>query len=763
MKKYILFIVLGLLFSIYTFAQNDESVYSFTFNKQTISIELNGTSILEASSQFDTLYYEFPSNLNYKLKETSCTESVKHSLVKNGNLQTYPTTKNGITKLYPYKSFKTCVPDGNNTYNLKLEGNDILSFYRHDSILVGTIINGKDLRPIKYPAIEDVSSSIKISNFAFIDVNGNDSIANKDTIGASLRIDNKIDGYTLKNVNFYIDKKNSPISFNWNDGEEKSFPNNPLNIKAYRTVNDILFDISQINDKEKHILFLGFCLSPENRPDSVSQIYYIPLPGNFYHYSEGWNFMKLGIGIFLGLLLVSLIYFGRKKITKYFNNKFSKNDKDNKSAIIELLKKDLESQDIIIAEKEKTIEEKEKTISQLMTQLTAADSTSANQALIDSLNNQLQQARKDLEEAKKQLASSNSLTIDTSTLDQLRVQLQQANNQITLITKQKNEVAKQLNASIKNNKDKENQIASLQNKLKNDYILKSEAKKQKDQLDNLYKKEQAKGLSLSKENEALSIQVSTLSNNCNNLKDQILSLIRNRDELASQINALHSAAEQPNIFYLNLIKETMLSVSKLVSVINGRSIDEELRSKLITPVLKGASTVGLPDGVLSYGKKFESEVLSKLSEFFGEDVYTMNSEKVKTILVEKFLLPILKHDSFNKLVRLALYANTGWIRTILVNGGIDVDHCSQAFYRIQYMLEIFGIQLIYPVLFVDSYSEGDRKYRWNDSSDIFDYFGIPEDIRSSISHTEIIVDYLQVGFIQNGQIVRQSIISTPSF
>ena len=149
--------------------------------------------------------------------------------------------------------------------------------------------------------------------------------------------------------------------------------------------------------------------------------------------------------------------------------------------------------------------------------------------------------------------------------------------------------------------------------------------------------------------------------------------------------------------------------------------------------------------------------------FFGKDLYEMADDEVRTKLVSGFLKNLAQGDTFSKLTRLYMYIQADWINEILIKNKFNVDKIEQIFNRLKMLFNDFGIEIIYPRLFVDKMN--DQQYTFDPRCEVFKLFPINEEMRTSYSkQTDLIVDIIQIGVkIPSEKYSRKAIVSIPNF
>ena len=235
--------------------------------------------------------------------------------------------------------------------------------------------------------------------------------------------------------------------------------------------------------------------------------------------------------------------------------------------------------------------------------------------------------------------------------------------------------------------------------------------------------------------------------------EQLLQNIKNCKEQLSRISRQN--------MYLLQIDDALKEVSEEV-LQSFYDVDEgELKKKLVLPLLNGVA--GLDDGITTYYSRWQKQVMSVQHDFFGKELYEMNDEEVKHKLISGFLKNLAQGDTFSKLTRLYMYIQADWINEILIKNKFKVDIVEKIFNRLRILFNEFGIEIIYPRLFVDHMN--DQQYTFDPRCEVFKLFPIDEDMRMRYSkQTDLIIDIVQIGVrIPVEQYSRKAIVSIPNF
>lgn len=273
-----------------------------------------------------------------------------------------------------------------------------------------------------------------------------------------------------------------------------------------------------------------------------------------------------------------------------------------------------------------------------------------------------------------------------------------------------------------------------------------------------------------KDNKLLSDEITTLNDKVEDLRleiDSLKSIIADKDKQIEQhlqkIKTLQDqlASISRQNMYLLQIDDVLKDLSDDILVAVENVEDEDLKKKLVLPLLNGVS--GLDEGLTTYYKRWQELVMKNQKNFFGKDLYEMTDEEVRTKLVSGFLKNLAQGDTFSKLTRLYMYIQADWINEILIKNKFNVDKIEQIFNRLKMLFNDFGIEIIYPRLFVDKMN--DQQYTFDPRCEVFKLFPINEEMRMSYSkQTDLIVDIIQIGVkIPSENYSRKAIVSIPNF
>lgn len=273
-----------------------------------------------------------------------------------------------------------------------------------------------------------------------------------------------------------------------------------------------------------------------------------------------------------------------------------------------------------------------------------------------------------------------------------------------------------------------------------------------------------------KDNKLLRDENTTLNDKVEDLQleiDSLESIIADKDKQIEQhlqkIKTLQDqlASISRQNMYLLQIDDVLKVISDDILVAVENVEDEDLKKKLVLPLLNGVS--GLDEGLTTYYKRWQVQVMKNQKNFFGKDLYEMTDDEVRTKLVSGFLKNLAQGDTFSKLTRLYMYIQADWINEILIKNKFNVDKIEQIFNRLKMLFSDFGIEIIYPRLFVDKMN--DQQYTFDPRCEVFKLFPINEEMRIMYSkQTDLIVDIIQIGVnIPSDNYSRKAIVSIPNF
>lgn len=266
----------------------------------------------------------------------------------------------------------------------------------------------------------------------------------------------------------------------------------------------------------------------------------------------------------------------------------------------------------------------------------------------------------------------------------------------------------------------------------------------------------AKNSELNKKVRELNLEINSLNSIIANKDKQIEQYLQKNKVLKDQL--AHISRQN---MYLLQIDDVLKEISDDILVAFEEVEDGELKKKLVLPLLNGVT--GLDEGLTTYYKRWQEQVMKVQYDFFGRDLYEMSDDEVKKKLTSGFLKNLAQGDTFSKLTRLYMYIQADWINEILIKNKFNVDKIEQIFNRLKMLFNDFGIEIIYPRLFVDRMNE--QQYTFDPRCEVFKLFPISEDMRMSYStQTDLIIDIVQIGVkIPAEQYSRKAIVSIPNF
>lgn len=227
-------------------------------------------------------------------------------------------------------------------------------------------------------------------------------------------------------------------------------------------------------------------------------------------------------------------------------------------------------------------------------------------------------------------------------------------------------------------------------------------------------------------------------------------------------NAVNNYSKQTHMLFL--IDEALSIIDDSLNDCFQNVKSDIMINRLVNPIIYG--TPGLDEGgVETYRDSWRKDIFDNPTKFFGKDVLMLSNDEVELTLREKFIEPLAMRDSFNKLVRLYLFTNVGWINEKMVEAGFDVDAIQTVFVEFKNLFSRFGVEVAYPHLFVDKFD--DIKHRDSHRCEVFSLFEPTEAIRSFIHSQQgedLIVDIVRIGLPQSSVSARRiPMVSLPNF
>lgn len=275
---------------------------------------------------------------------------------------------------------------------------------------------------------------------------------------------------------------------------------------------------------------------------------------------------------------------------------------------------------------------------------------------------------------------------------------------------------------------------------------------------------------LSRDNQVFQERISALVETVNRLRleiNEFKSRVSRKDSLIEQLskkiqvlNEQFARISRQNM-YVHQIDDALKDISESIIKAFSSVPEGELNKKLVVPLLNGVA--GLDEGMMAYYSQWQNQVIFRQHDFFGKDLYDMSDDEVKKRLVSGFLKTIAQGDTFSKLTRLYMYIQVDWINSILITNGFNVNEVERLFNRLKLLFDDFGIEIVYPRLFVDHMNE--QKFSFDPRCEVFKLFPVNEELRASISKQhDLIIDIIQIGIIiPSEQYSRKAIVSISSF
>ena len=386
-------------------------------------------------------------------------------------------------------------------------------------------------------------------------------------------------------------------------------------------------------------------------------------------------------------------------------------------------------------------------------------------AEIEDLKNQVKELKEEEDKLRKQLADAigcisaqeGKLKIADSTISKLRTQI--INHQKTINDlnnlKSENEKLKNKNSKLLKEEDTINELKKKNERLSvMNQNLKNEAKKKETQFNTLSTRLQ----SSEKSKAAKDQQINTLTTDLDRLNHYLKKEQQRSGDLQLRLDGFSKQTH-----YLYLIDETLSNIEKTLPLAFGNVTDETMRRKLVQPIVVG--TLGLDEsGMESYKMMWRDEVYNNQAKFFGKDVRQLKDDEVMELLRENFLENLALRDSFNKLVRLYLYSNVGWLNAKLVEAGFDVDAIQTLFIELKNMFNRFGVEISYPHLFIDVFDSA--RHKDSHRCDIFSIFEPTQELETMMRTQDgeaLIVDLVRIGLPRSKTVTRRlPMVSLPN-
>lgn len=222
-------------------------------------------------------------------------------------------------------------------------------------------------------------------------------------------------------------------------------------------------------------------------------------------------------------------------------------------------------------------------------------------------------------------------------------------------------------------------------------------------------------------------------------------------EVETLSSRLNKVSNQKNISEL---PEFILKIlTKNLAIIRDCT-DKALMNLIIKPLMENNDA---NSGLLSVDEYYKSNLMAE--KFGFGNIYDISDEEIKNKISSNFFKELVLSNQFSGFVKLYLYSQISSIRRKMELANIDIEKLQFSFHAMKELLTFFGVELIYPRLFVEKYD--DQKYKFEPRSDIFDIY--PE-MKSNIQETDIIIDLILVGvrYCGQSQFERQAVVSTPN-
>ena len=194
---------------------------------------------------------------------------------------------------------------------------------------------------------------------------------------------------------------------------------------------------------------------------------------------------------------------------------------------------------------------------------------------------------------------------------------------------------------------KEGQIANLTAALGEKDKRIEELQKEKNELQMRLTEAIKKKKEVTEENAKLADKVNSQRVKIDSLKamiddkdKQIVLYLQQIKKLEEQLSKI----SRQNMFLLQ-IDDVLKDVSSGIMDAFENVVDEELKKKLVHPLMNGVS--GLDMGLPTYYKRWQEKVMNVQDEFFGKSLYEMTDNEVKTKLVSGFLKNLAQGDTFS--------------------------------------------------------------------------------------------------------------------
>ena len=518
---------------------------------------------------------------------------------------------------------------------------------------------------------------------------------------------------TIRYDSLFFDKINISRSPYWTIKENYFINNIPTSTKDKKIVipNELL---DTIRDKAHLSVTYNIHLKHQyfthNFSGSIAEI--TVKKSNFFTWKYNFKIWHIFIPLLIIILVTMWIF--RKNILEYFqkcrNNNIKKIQQDYKNNI---LSSSDENKISFISEllHNANNDFKQKVLNILGIKPTQSDTTEND----PSSNLEIKQLQEQIEQKQQQIEQKNTEILN------YKNKIKEKEDTISSWQNKKDELSTKLANSIKENKELNDQNTHLKDK----------------------------GKKLSWEIDSLKFIISNKDKQIEQYQQEIKNL------------KSHLASISRQNMYLLQIDDVLKEINGDILAAVENVEDENLKKKLVLPLLNGVP--GLDEGLTTVYKRWQDQVMKVQRNFFGKNLYEMSDDEVKTKLTVGFLKNLVQGDTFSKLTRLYMYIQADWINEILIKNKFDVDKIEHIFNRLEILFNDFGIEIIYPRLFVDKMN--DQQYTFDPRYEVFKLFPINEEMRMSYSkQSDLIVDIIQIGIkIQSINYSRKAIVSIPNF
>ena len=190
------------------------------------------------------------------------------------------------------------------------------------------------------------------------------------------------------------------------------------------------------------------------------------------------------------------------------------------------------------------------------------------------------------------------------------------------------------------------------------------------------------------------------------------------------------------------INSVMISVTTSINKAASGSSSDGLKSLVFDSILDN-DELGMESFFTQLNEVISNSEVKSIGEF---------KEEVKTILMQSF--STYRPTWIDVLTRLFLYSKEHFIAYQFVENELDLCEVGAAFYMAENLFKSFGIDLVYPKLFDESFDA--EKYEDRSLRDIDSYV---EGLVTHINKADAIVDLYMVGYQINGKLEKKPIVS----